>query len=71
MRGKEMNPTTPQPLVGTRTAALAVGVNPLFLYRNAHELSGVYRAGRALRWDIEELRAGMRVSKRASEKSDK
>lgn len=66
-----MNVIIPPPLVSTRAAAWAIGVNPLFLYRNAHALSGVYRAGRALRWDVEELRAGMRGSKRALRKSVK
>ena len=37
-----------------------VGLSSFYLYRNAQKLPGAYRAGRALRWDLEELRAWMR-----------
>ena len=47
-------------LANTRSAAKAVGLSPWFLYRNAKQIPASFRAGRALRWDIEALKAWMR-----------
>lgn len=55
-----MNVLMPPPLVSTRAAAKAVGLNPFFLYRHIHQIPAVYRAGRALRWDVEALKEWMR-----------
>lgn len=47
-------------MVKTREAAKAVGLSPYFLYRQARGNPAAYRAGRALRWDLEALKAWMR-----------
>lgn len=44
----------------TRPAAKSVGLSPWYLYRNADKIPAAHRAGRALRWDVDELRAWMR-----------
>ena len=44
----------------TRVAAKEVGLTPWYLYKNSEKLPGAYRAGKALRWDINELKAWMR-----------
>ncbi len=49
------------PMVKTNEAARAVGLSPYFLYRHADKIPAAYRAGRALRWDVEELRSWMRT----------
>ncbi len=38
-------------------AASLLGVSKMFLYRLPKEVPGVYRFGRAVRYDVEELRA--------------
>lgn len=60
----EMDVVMAPPLVSTRQAAKAVGLNPFFLYRRIHEIPGVYRAGRVLRWDVEVLKKWMREQAR-------
>jgi predicted DNA-binding transcriptional regulator AlpA len=45
----------------TKEAAKAVGLSTFYLYRNADRIPATFRAGRALRWDIELLRAWMRA----------
>ncbi len=47
-------------LVKTREAAQAVGLSRFFLYRHSSEISACYRGGKALRWDVQELRLWMR-----------
>jgi len=47
-------------MVKTREAAQAVGLSQFFLYRNANHIPAAYRAGRALRWDVSELKEWMR-----------
>jgi predicted DNA-binding transcriptional regulator AlpA len=59
-----MNVMMPPPLVSTREAARAVGINPFFLYRRVHQIPAVYRAGRVLRWDVEALKEWMREQAR-------
>ncbi len=44
----------------TAVAAKAAGLSKWFLYRNARKIPAAHRAGRALRWDLEGLRAWMR-----------
>ena len=44
----------------TETAADAVGLSKHYLYRNADHIPAAHRAGRALRWDVEALKAWMR-----------
>ena len=46
-------------LVSTKEAATLVGLSPYFLYRNSKVFPGAYRAGKALRWDVGQLKAWM------------
>jgi len=46
-------------LVKTPIAARMVGLSPSWLFRNAPRLPGAHRAGRALRWDVKELKRWM------------
>jgi len=48
------------PLITTIEAAKLAGLSPWFLYRNSRSIPACYRAGRALRWDIQELKEWMR-----------
>lgn len=47
-------------LQSTEAAAKAVGLSKWFLYRNWPNIPAAYRAGKALRWDVEELKEWMR-----------
>lgn len=53
-------------LVDTKTAAAAVGLSYSHLYRNAHWIPAAYRAGRAVRWDLNELKCWMREQAHAT-----
>jgi hypothetical protein len=59
-----MDVVIPPALVSTRSAARAVGLHPVFLYRRVHQIPAVYRAGRVLRWDVEALKEWMREQAR-------
>lgn len=47
-------------LQSTEAAAKAVGLSKWFLYRNWPSIPAAYRAGKALRWDVEALKAWMK-----------
>ncbi|MDR4495057.1 MAG: hypothetical protein R3B74_11660 [Nitrospirales bacterium] len=47
-------------LESTEVAAKAVGLSKWFLYRNWPNIPAAYRAGKALRWDVEALKTWMR-----------
>jgi hypothetical protein len=44
----------------TKAAAAEVHLSPSFLYRHSKEIPAARRAGRALRWDVNALKAWMR-----------
>lgn len=69
--GGEMSIQTKLSLVSTRVAARAVGLSTFFLYRRAHLLPAVYRAGRVLRWDVDALRKWMRDEALAAQRQAK
>jgi len=46
-------------LVSTKEAATLVGLSPYFLYRNSKVFPGAHRAGKALRWDVAQLKTWM------------
>ncbi|HEV8328442.1 MAG TPA: hypothetical protein VGQ08_13255 [Nitrospiraceae bacterium] len=46
-------------LVKTPIAAQAVGLSASYLFRNAKRIPASRRAGKALRWDVSELRDWM------------
>jgi len=46
-------------LVTTKEAAMALGLSQFFLYRNSSVFPGAYRAGKAIRWDVAQLKAWM------------
>ena len=50
----------------TTAAARAVNLSPWWLYRNQRKIPAAHRAGRALRWDVESLKAWMRKQQKAS-----
>jgi predicted DNA-binding transcriptional regulator AlpA len=58
-----------QNYVTTASAAKLVGLSRSFLFRNACRIPAARRAGRALRWDVEELRHWM--AEQAREPSEK
>ncbi|MGD9851730.1 MAG: hypothetical protein AB7T38_10710 [Nitrospirales bacterium] len=48
-------------LESTEVAAKAVGLSKWYLYRNWPSIPAAYRAGKALRWDVEALKAWMKT----------
>lgn len=44
----------------TSAAATATALSKWYLYRNAHKIPAARRAGRAVRWDVGELKEWMR-----------
>jgi len=46
-------------LVDTKEAAKQLGLSPFFLYRNSKVFPGAHRAGKALRWDVAQLKEWM------------
>ncbi len=61
---KQENPK----LVRTKEAAIALGLSPFFLYRNSSVFPGAHRAGKALRWDVAQLKGWM--ANQAAQKSN-
>ncbi len=55
-------------LVSTKEAANLVGLSPYFLYRNSKVFPGAYRAGKAIRWDVAQLKSWM--ASQAAQKSN-
>lgn len=51
----------------TNVAALEVGLSASYLYRNWRRIPAARRAGRALRWDMDELRKWMATGARRLE----
>ena len=52
-------------LKNTEAAAKEVGLSKWYLYRNWPNIPAAYRAGKALRWDIEALKEWMRQQAQA------
>lgn len=48
-------------LESTEVAAKAVGLSKWYLYRNWPSIPAAYRAGKALRWDVEALKTWMKA----------
>ncbi len=44
----------------TKETARATKLSTSFLHHHWKEIDGAYRAGRALRWDVDQVRAWMR-----------
>ena len=59
-------------LVSTKEAATLVGLSPYFLYRNSKVFPGAYRAGKAIRWDVAQLKSWManQATKQSNEEND-
>ena len=66
-----MKQENPQ-LVRTKAAARALGLSPFFLYRNSKVFPGAHRAGKALRWDVAQLKSWManQATKQSNEEND-
>jgi len=55
-----------RPLTNTRQAAMESGLSLSFLYHNWRHIPAARRAGRALRWDVDELLDWMKSKAQAS-----
>jgi len=57
---------TNEALVNTEKAARLCGISASYLYHNWKGNPAAFRAGRALRWDVDALRQWMREQAQAS-----
>jgi hypothetical protein len=57
-----------RPYTKTRSASKAVGLSASWLFRNWQNIPAARKAGRALRWDLDELKDWMRSQAGCGEK---